>query len=138
MAGERPMATPPTRLGGAQRGQVVVKPKNMKGTLLRLWKLTAGHRRGLGWIFVFSCLASLSGVLSPYVIGQVIDRINEGNPAVFLLLLLAGVYVCDWFSRFMQHFLMAGVGQRIVAHIRKVLFSKMKQLPLAYFDKSTH
>lgn len=121
-----------------QRGQAVVKPKNMKGTLQRLWNLTAGHRRGLGWIFLFSCLASLSSVLSPFVIGKIIDRIDQGNAALFLLLVLAGVYICDWFSRFMQSFLMAGVGQRVVAHIRKVLFDRMKQLPLAYFDKSTH
>ncbi len=138
MANERPMATPPNRMGAAQRGQAVVKPKNMKGTLLRLWKLTRGHRRGLGWIFLFSGLASLSGVLSPYVIGKVIDQIDTGNLAFFMLLLLAGVYICDWFSRFMQHFLMAGMGQRVVAHIRKQLFGKMKHLPLAYFDKSTH
>ena len=123
---------------GARRLQEAVKPKNMKGTLLRLWELTVGHSRGLGWILLCSALASVSAILSPYVIGKVIDRIDSGNPGLFLLFLLSGIYFCDWFSRFMQQFLMAKVGQRIVAHIRKELFGKMKCLPLSYFDKNTH
>ncbi|MGM9936335.1 MAG: ABC transporter transmembrane domain-containing protein, partial [Candidatus Ornithomonoglobus sp.] len=128
----------PTGNFGRRRLQEAVKSENMKGTLARLWELTKGSSRGLGWILLCSALASASAILSPYVIGKVIDCIDGGNPAVFLLLLLAGIYVCDWFSRFMQQFLMARVGQRIVAHIRKELFARMKRLPLSYFDKSTH
>ncbi len=123
---------------GAQRLQAAVKPKNMKGTLSRLWKLTSGHAHGLVWILLFSALASVSAILSPYVIGKVVDRVDTGNPFLFLLILLAGIYACDWLSRFMQQFLMASVGQRLVSHIRKELFDKMKQLPLAYFDKNAH
>lgn len=134
---EKSQTTPVGGLG-ARRLQAAVKPKNMKGTLVRLWELTAGCNHGLGWILLFSALASTSAILSPYLIGRVIGQIDEDNFALSLLLLLAGVYVCDWFSRFMQQFLMASVGQRIVAHIRKKLFEKMKQLPLSYFDKNTH
>lgn len=123
---------------GMQRLQAAVKPENMKGTLTRLWRLTAESNHGLGWIMLFSALASSAAILSPYLIGKVIDKIDGGNYALFLLLLLAGLYVCDWFSRFMQQFLMASVGQRIVSHIRKRLFKKMEQLPLSYFDKNTH
>lgn len=130
--------TMPTSNFGRKRFQESVKPKNMKGTLARLWELTAGHSHGLGWILLCSALASVSAILSPYVIGKVIDRIDSKNPFLFLLLLLAGIYICDWFSRFMQQFLMAKVGQRIVAHIRKELFGQMKHLPLSYFDKNTH
>lgn len=128
----------PTGGIGARRLQEAVKPKNMKGTLSRLWELTAGHSKGLGWILLCSAFASVSAILSPYVIGKAIDRLDGGKPVLFLLLLLAGIYVCDWFSRFMQQFLMAKVGQRIVAHIRKALFGQMKRLPLSYFDKNTH
>lgn len=136
MAEKRQMGT--NTSFGARRLQEAVKPENMKGTLARLWRLTAGSSRGLGWILLFSALASLSAIVSPYVIGRVIGQIDRDNNALFLLLLLAGVYVCDWFSRFMQQFLMAGVGQRVVSHIRKKLFEKMKQLPLSYFDRNTH
>lgn len=124
--------------GGAGRLQAAVKPKNMKGTLRRLWDMTGSSRKGLGWILLLSGLASLSAVLSPYLIGKAIDRIDSGNMGIYILLLLTGVYVCDWFSRFMQQYLMAGLGQRVVVHIRKLLFDKMKQLPLSYFDRNSH
>lgn len=42
------MAPPPSSFGKGQRGKPVVKPKDMKGTLRRLWELTQGQRQGLG------------------------------------------------------------------------------------------
>lgn len=139
-SGKQPpqMGRPGFGAGAAGRLQAAVKPKNMKGTLRRLWDLTGSSKKGLGWILLFSGFASLSAILSPFLIGRAIDRIDSGNKAVYVLALLAGVYVCDWFCRFMQQYLMAGLGQRVVAHIRKVLFEKMKKLPLSYFDKNTH
>ncbi len=124
--------------GPAARLQAAVKPKNMKGTIRRLWEITGDSKRGIGFILIFSALASLSPILSPYLIGKAIGLMDIGSNAGFMLVLLAAVYICDAFCRFMQQFLMAGMGQKVVAHIRKVLFEKMKTLPLSYFDKNTH
>ena len=46
-----------------RRGAPVVKPKDMKGTLRRLWSLTKGSRKGLGWILFLSSLTSVSSIL---------------------------------------------------------------------------
>lgn len=130
--------SPPTGGLGTQRLQAAVKPKNMKGTLSRLWKLTAGYRGGFFWVLLCSALASASAILSPFLIGKIIEILDVGNPIIFWLLLLTGVYICDWFTRFMQQFLIAKVGQQIISHIRKELFGKLKNLPLSYFDNNTH
>ena len=50
---DKNMTTPPSQLGHA-RGVPAVKPKDMKGTLIRLWQLTKGHRKGLGWFLLLS------------------------------------------------------------------------------------
>ena len=121
-----------------KRGMPGVKPKNMKGTLLRLWRLTKGHRQGLGPVFVCSALASGSAILSPLLIGQAVNRINEGSPCAALIALLAGLYLGDWLVRFLQQFLMAAAGQRMIYHIRTSLFGKMKELPLSFFDARQH
>ena len=66
---EKKGVAPPANLTGISRpgrGGVVVKPKNMKGTLTRLWQLTRGQRGGLGWILLLSALASGASILSPY------------------------------------------------------------------------
>lgn len=121
-----------------QRGLPVVKPRNLSGTLLRLWNLTKGRRQGLLTVFLLSGFASLSAMLTPFLIGRIIDHIDTLTPVPFLLAALFIVYLADWAIRFLQSFLMASVSQKMICFIRKTLFSKMKDLPLSYFDKSQH
>lgn len=134
---DKNMATPPSQLGRA-RGVPAVKPKDMKGTLIRLWQLTRGHRGGLGWILLLSALASGSAVLSPYLIGKAVNRIDSGHPGGVLLAVLAALYLGDWLVRFLQQFLMAGIGQKMILHIRTALFAHMEKLPLSFFDTRQH
>ncbi len=128
----------PAPSGPMRRGAPVVKPKDMKGTLRRLWELTKGHRKGLTWMLLLSALASVSAMLSPLIIGNAVNAIDAGNPAVWILLLLLALYLTDWLVRFLQQFFMASIGQHIILHIRKTLFSSMEKLPLAFFDKRQH
>lgn len=131
------MAVPPSQLGRG-RGIPAVKPKDMRGTLLRLWQLTRGHREGLGWILLLSALASASAVLSPYYIGRVVNCIDNGKPGFRLLMILSVLYLGDWLIRFLQQFLMAGTGQRMILHIRTSLFDHIEKLPLSFFDTRQH
>lgn len=133
------MAPPPQMGGrGPMRGHPVVKPKDLKGTLFRLWSLTKGHRKGLGWILLLSAFSSAAAILSPLVIGEAVNAINGQNPAFMILLLLLALYVGDWLVRFLQQFFMASVGQRMIHHIRLSLFGVMRSLPLAFFDRKQH
>ena len=132
------MAPPPSSFGKGQRGKPVVKPKDMKGTLRRLWELTQGQRQGLGWLMLLSAVASASTILSPLLIGTAVTAIDTGNPALQLLILLAALYLTDWLVRFLQQFFMAAIGQRIILYIRSTLFEKMKALPLSFFDSRQH
>lgn len=134
---DKNVVVPPSNMGRA-RGGPVVKPKNMKGTLYRLWQLTKGHRKGLGWILLLSGLASGSAVLSPYLIGRIVNLIDGGTSILWLLGGLVILYLGDWLIRFSQQFLMASVGQRIILHIRISLFEHMKKLPLSFFDARQH
>lgn len=135
---DRNVATPPPATGRRQRGMRVVKPKDMKGSLRRILWLTKGSRKGLGWILLLSGLASLSSVLSPLLIGKAVNKIDGGYPVMWLLTLLAGLYVTDWLVRFLQQFFMASIGQKMILHIRTGLFSAVKNLPLSFFDRSQH
>lgn len=130
-------AVPPPKRSHSQRG-IVVKPKNLRGTLRRLWRLTAGRRQGLGTVFLLSGLASFSAMATPYLIGRAVDAVERGEPLAGLTTALLLVYLGDWGIRFSQRFLMASVSQRIICFIRKSLFAVMKGLPLPFFDKSHH
>lgn len=138
---ERNQAVPPANLNGISRpgrGSVVVKPKNMKGTLGRLWKLTRGQRNGLGWILLLSAFASGASILSPYVTGKAVAAISGKDAVVWVLCCLTGLYLCDWLVKFLQAFFMASIGQRVIHHIRRTLFAHVRTLPLAFFDRRQH
>ena len=140
---ERHVTPPPAPMGSGAgraslRGRPVEKPKDLKGTLARLWRLTQGRRKGLGWILLLSALTSISAILSPLAIGEAVNALDSGSPAQMLLIMLLGLYLSDWLARFLQQFFMASIGQRLIHHIRITLFSVMKRLPLAFFDRRQH
>ena len=138
---EKSGGMPPVNLNGISRpgrGGVFVKPKNMKGTLRRLWRLTEGQRKGLGWILLLSAFASGASILSPYVTGKAVTAISGDDAVSWVLLCLTGLYLGDWMVKFLQAFFMALIGQRVIHHIRKTLFSHIKTLPLSFFDNHRH
>ncbi len=138
---ERNGGIPPANLNGISRpgrGGVVIKPKNMKGTLYRLWKLTKGQRKGLGWILFLSAFASCASILSPYITGRAVTAISKQDAVLWILVCLTGLYFSDWLVKFLQAFFMALIGQRIIHHIRKTLFGQIKKLPLSFFDRHQH
>ena len=131
--------TPPRGASlAARHGVPGIKPKDMRGTLRRLWEMTEGHRQGLGLILLLSALASASTILSPLLIGSAVNRIDAGHFALWIFGLLLLLYGTDWLVRFLQQFL-HGVHRTAdhPAHPR-VLFSAMKKLPLSFFDKRQH
>lgn len=132
---------PPENVHGLSRPgrpSVVVKPKNMKGTLRRLWELTRGKRDGLWLILLLSALGAAAAILSPYIIGIAVTRISGAGSVTLILACLISLYVGDWLVKFLQQFLLASIGQRVIYHIRKVLFDKVKTLPLVFFDRHRH
>ncbi len=138
---EKSGGIPPANLNGISRpgrGGVVVKPKNMKGTLQRLWRLTKGQRKGLGWILFLSALASGASILSPYITGRAVTAISRGDMVLWVLSCLMGLYLSDWLVKFLQAFFMASIGQRVIHHIRRTLFAQIKTLPLSFFDRHQH
>ncbi len=128
--------------GGSGRGALFgqkVRAKDTKGTLVRLWKLTEGARKGLVFVFVFSALTSITTIAAPYIIGESIDSIRKtGDLRLNLLMILLAIYIGDWLITFLQELLMATISQRIINHIRTALFAKIKKLPLSFFDKYRH
>jgi ATP-binding cassette, subfamily B, multidrug efflux pump len=147
---EQPRNNPPMpgigRPGGGAhhlRGQVV-KPKNFKGTLRRLWDYFGRERKTLSIIFVFILIDSALTLLAPYFIGRGVDamglntgKVNFGLLEMAIFVLIAA-YISDAVLTFLQGWLMAGVSQRIVKSLRDSLFKKLQKLPVSFFDTRAH
>ncbi len=129
---------PPKDLTGLDKRQAGERPKNLWGTLLRLWDMTRGNRGGFGMILVLAAACAVIAVLSPYLIGRIVSKVNGGDPIRIFVLCLASLYICEWLVKLSQQFLIASVGQKVVLNIRKTLFHKMQELPLSFFDRHQH
>lgn len=144
---EERAAMPPMRPaghGGHRRGAPVEKPRNLAGTLRRLWGFFGRERRLLSVILLFVLADSAILLAVPYLTGRAVDFMAGGKgkvlfgPVRSVIALLLGVYLADLGLTFFSSFLMAGVSQRIVDALRRTLFSKLQKLALAYFDTHTH
>ncbi len=142
----RPAGGPP--MGGpGKRGPMgpVKKPKNTKGTILRLFKYILKEK----WYFVgmlsFSAVSSLTTVSASLFLTPIIDdyftpligQSFEGELLVGLikmLAIMACIFLFGAFASFVQSKCSVWLTQRTLNLIRKDLFDAMADLPISYFD----
>lgn len=120
-----------------------MKPKNMKGTLMRLWKYFAYERVHLLFVFGQVIVTAVTNLLAPYLIGKGIDAIGivdlDGlHPVLVAAGFLALSYVVNALCQLLTGISMAGISQRTVRLLRSALFDHMQKLPIAYFDTHSH
>lgn len=133
------------RVGGpaARFQREVVKPKDFRGTLKRLWSYFGKERKLLLFTFFFVLIDSILVLLSPYLIGKAIDAMSidgavELSALSITVIALLAAYISSALLQFGQGWLMAGTTQRIVKRLRSHLFAKLQKLPVSFFDQRTH
>lgn len=123
-------------------------PKNSKATIKRLLALLL-QQKGSLVVIVLATLVSMGlFAATPLILGRAIDRLIAGigeqgfgggfnmlaEILGFPLLLLLAAYVLSSCFSFLQEYIMAGVGERLVLSLRKKMSGKINKLPLRYYD----
>jgi ATP-binding cassette subfamily B protein len=119
----------------------VVKPKDPKRTLIRLWKYLDAHKFRLILVFILTAVTSILMLMGPYLIGKAIDDfiIPKDFKGLFsIMLVMIGIYVLSSLFTWVQNYLMINIAQRSVLEMRKDLFNKLQILPLKFFDTRPH
>jgi len=119
----------------------VVRAKDARGTLGRLWGYLKQHSKALALAAGLVVGTSILGLAGPFLLGYAIDSFlsvgDLGGLARTALLMLV-IYVVDAAALWLQNYVMAGVSQRTVQNLRDELFAKLHTLSLRYFDQRTH
>lgn len=134
--------------GPGGRGPVMIgeKPKNLKGTLIRLLGYLKPFWFACTTIVLFVLLATLFNTLAPKILGQATTAIYDGLvnktgidfALLFrILLMLGGCYVLWSVFNYFQQLIMAHVSQKTMYNLRKDVDEKLSRLPLSYFDSQT-
>lgn len=119
------------------------KPKDMKGTIKRIWNLCGAERWKLVAIFALATAGSAVGLAGPLLIGRGIDAMSQADGVDFsslarILTLLAGSYLAGALLAWLQEWWIAGVAQQVVRMLRRALFAHVQKLPLRFFDERPH
>jgi ATP-binding cassette, subfamily B, multidrug efflux pump len=118
----------------------VVKAKDRKGTIKRIWVYMEQQKRALISSIIFVILSTLLGILGPYMIGKIIDEyiLAKDLAGTFrLLAFLAIIYIATAVFTWLQTFMMVRVSLRTIRNLRQDLFDKLQTLSLKFFDKRT-
>ncbi|WHY89410.1 ABC transporter ATP-binding protein [Neobacillus cucumis] len=131
----------------------VQKAKNFKGTLKRLVSYLKPHKFQLLAVLITAIISTIFSIVSPKIMGKATTRLFEGLMMKLrgvpgakidfdyignIILLLIGLYILSAIFAYIQQYIMAGVAQKTVYHLRKEVEEKLNRLPLKYFDARTH
>ncbi len=117
--------------------QEVEKVQDRSGVVMRLIRLLKPYRLLVALSLVLVLINAGSQGAAPYLIGRAVDEmISTSNRSglATTMLLLAVVYLAGMLSTRYQIFLMAKVGQSLLAGLRQQVFEKLQSLSLQYME----
>jgi ATP-binding cassette subfamily B protein len=113
--------------------------KSTFAVLKKLLQLIAHERKNLSIAFVAIIVNSALLLLSPLIIGHTIDNYissKQFNGVLYYSSILFVMYLVTLITGYLQTKLMGGVGQRTLYTLRNAIFSKLQELPVAFFNQN--
>lgn len=130
--------------GGRERFMPGEKPKNAKGTLLRIVKIYMRWAKTIFTAVFLTVISSGVSVAIPYFVGKsfntfhIADRTVDTDRLVDLLLIILGLYLANLLINLTNGVMMLRISQKLVYTLRKEFFEKMQRLPLEFYDTRSH
>lgn len=84
-----------------------------------------------------SIITTLIGLAIPLLTGQLVDGFSLESLSTGIIIAIAAVFILQAVTDGVSFYLLAFVGQRVVARLRESMWSKLIRLPVRYFDKQT-
>ena len=141
---QKKQAEQPQEPPRGRHGWMHVKPqkaKNIKGTLLRIWKYLSHQKWALVAILLMVLASTGLSLLGPYLFGLAIDTAIPSADLQRLMtiaLILVSTKIGEGIISYFQMVTMATLSQKVVREIRKDLFGNLQTLSLHYFDQHPH
>lgn len=153
-AQQKPTKGRPAGRGGPQAHMNLAgeKAKDFKRTMARLTQFLAPYRWAIIAVVVLAMASAIFSIVGPKFLGTVttelfqgVIKLSTGGQAAFnfefiaqTISLLLVLYILSALFNYTQGYIMAGVAQRLAKRLRSLVVSKIDQLPLQYFDKTSH
>ncbi|RIV25898.1 ABC transporter ATP-binding protein [Alicyclobacillaceae bacterium I2511] len=139
--------------GPGMIGVPVQKAKNFKKTLYRLIGYFKPYKYRLLAVLFAAILSTLFSILSPKILGNATTDLFAGymmkikgvpgggvdfNKIIHLMFMLGILYVFSSLFSYIQQYVMAGVAQNTIYHLRRQVMDKLSRLPISFYDSRPH
>jgi len=107
--------------------------------ILKLMQILGGERKNLIVALVTMLIHSVLTLTGPALIGFAIDSYVKNGQYKGLLTvsaMLLGIYLVALVTSYLQTKLMGTVGQRMLFNLRNAVFTKLQNLPVAFFNEN--
>ena len=121
------------------------KPKDTKGTLIRLLHYVVSNKFLLVAVLATMFISTMSELATGYFLKPIVDdyivpfighdwNSDCWNGLLKQLLLLFAIYIGGSAAGYIQGLLMAFLSQKSIHRLRKELFDKLQEMPISYYD----
>jgi ATP-binding cassette subfamily B protein len=129
------------------------KPKNFQKAMKTFLKYLSPYRFQLMLVFIFAIASTVFMILGPKLLGNATTKLFQGIVAKVahvpgatvdftyigrIAIILLGLYVLSTIFSFLQGYIMSGIAMKVTYMFRKNIVTKIKRMPLKYFDTKTH
>ena len=112
--------------------------KNKVDSYKRLLSYLKPYKKLLILSVFFMILVSLSNLVVPWIIKDVIDRVLEEKDLKMLYIIIVAILVTFFIralTTFGHRYLMGYIGQAVIMDIRNALYRHLQRLSIAYYDR---
>ena len=125
------------------------KPNNVKNSFKKLFSFLTPYRIPLFMVIIFAILSTVFNSFGPYVLGLATNLITSflsggvsekqaSEEFIKILVLLSGIYTLFSVFNYLSQYIMSWVSEKTMFDLRNSVDSKLKKLPLNYFDTHSY
>jgi ATP-binding cassette subfamily B protein len=111
----------------------------LRAGVQRFVPLMTGEQKSVTISMVAILCSSLASLIAPVIIGRTVDtyiRAKDGHGLLISSFVLIAVYLVGVVASYIQVRTMGSAGRRLLYRLRNSLFTKLQELPVAFFNQN--
>jgi ATP-binding cassette subfamily B protein len=128
------------------------KPRDFKGTMLKLIKYLSSYKVAIAIVMVFAIASTIASIVGPKILGKATTKLFEGVMSQIagtgsgidfgyighIIIITLSLYLLSAMFSYIQGWIMSSVSMNITYRFRKDIAEKINRMPLRYFDGTNH
>jgi len=127
------------------------KPRDFKGTMVKLIQYLGGYRVSILVVALLAAASTVFTIFGPKILGRATTKLFEGVMGQIagtgaidfgyignIILLTGGLYLLATALSYVQGWIMSGIAMDITYRFRQDISQKINRMPLKYFDGTSY